>query len=516
MLLINQQFQHQEFNQSTQSPDIIELKNCYHLSYVYVLFGWHRIAYYILTVAYIMLALPTVLMNLSAILVFRGRNFKAQPSNLLIMSSTIADMLTGAIALPLGFTHLVFIVSERRVVCLLYAAALFPAYSFCVLSFVTVFYTSVDRYLAVFYPFFYTKIQWQRVYLLLNIASWLFTFGLVAISYLFILFKPVFFFLAVQPFVIIINCAMMVRVWRAIRKARKADLDQLVVRKISGEPSPFVNRKAGAIGVVCTQQHALKSIVTVGKNKKNNNRKSPGKAKGQKSAPSVIFNEDIIRESNYSKSAVEIRSQQQQKTRERKSATKQTPYKHHQQQQQQIRKSPVHHHHHQHPNSRQRRAGLSKQTLDSNVAAYLAQLDIRKQRLQIKKQEQRTSRITSLMLGSVCVCYLPYFIVITWWIADSDYSDLSHTLGSIAIFFVPIKALLNPVLNFYTMPSMKRKLKNILFKTRPQGGQKGGEQRGRLGGNWKWNSNDWKSTAVEMTDNDEVTTIQNNQNTGTL
>ena len=501
----NQDINHQisQFNQTLKyTNDIIELTNCYHLSYVYVLYGWHRIVYYILTVAYIMLALPTVLMNLSAILVFRGRHFKAQPSNLLIMSSTIADLLTGAIALPLGFTHLVFIVSERRVVCLLYTAALFPAYSFCVLSFVTVFYTSIDRYLAVFYPFFYTKIQWQRVYLLLNIASWLFTFALVAVSYLFVLFKPVFFFLAVQPLVIVINCAMMVRVWRAIQKARKADLDQLVLRKISGEPSPYVNRKAGAVGTIYIRKPPTTRTI----NKKNStiflnssDKKSLGQADTQNCAsPSVIFNETVIKKLNYSKSKV-IHKSKKQKSCERISATEENLYQQ-KQQQNQNRKKPVHYNQHQqHQNKRQRKAGLSKQTLDSNVAAYLTQLDIRKQRLQIKKQEQRTSRITSFMLGSVCVCYLPYFMIITWWILDSNYSDLSHTLGSIAIFFVPIKALLNPVLNFYTMPSMRRKLKNIVFKSthqsRPQGGQ-----RGNTGGNG--NSNDWKTTAVEMTDND--------------
>ena len=460
-LSTTQTTQFQADEASNRASNIVDLTGCYHLTYVYVLFGWHRIVYYILVAAYIMLALPTVLLNISAFLVFRGRKFKKQPSNMLIMSSTIADLLTGAISLPLGFANLVIIIAKRRMVCLLYAAALFPAYSFCVLSFMTVFYTSVDRYLAVFYPFFYAKMQWQRVYLLLNIFSWIFTFGLVASSYLFPLFKPVFIFLSAQPFLIALNCAMMIRVWRAIRRARKADLDQLVVRKISGEPSPWVVRKAGAVGAAA--QYIPSSTTTKYKNY----------------VPSS------------SKKSIAL-------------TTQELPRHHQQQEKQQQQQQQTKQIHNQ--TSRRRRNGLSKQTLDSNVADYLAQLDIRKQRIQIKKEEQRTSRITSFMLGSVCVCYLPYFVIIMWWIADSDYSDLSHTLGSIAIIFVPIKALLNPVLNFYTMPSMRRKIKNILFKSQ-KGRQRG---RGTCGEKSKRNSINWRSTVVEV-DNDEITATQKNQ-----
>ncbi|XP_066911837.1 5-hydroxytryptamine receptor 1F-like [Clytia hemisphaerica] len=391
--------------------------NCYHLSYVYVLQGWHLTVYYILLIAYVILALPTTIFNSVILYVYIGKNLRKHPSNLLIISIALADLLTGACSLPLGFVNLLLLVIQKEIHCLLYACTLFLAYTFCVLSFITVFYSSLDRYLAIFYPFFYSKHNWHRFYFILNILSWIFSITLVASSFNFELFKPVLAFLLSQPIIIIANIVLLVKVWRAVKKARKADLNKLVIKKISGEPSPYVIHKS------------------LNQPQRNSDTNIPTK------------------------------QQQTQNRRIRKNCS--TEFY----------------------GNRQRKAGLSIQTVDRNVADYLWQLDVRQQRVQIKKDDQRTNRRTLLMLLSICICYLPYLLVVIWWMLDTGYSDTSHTVGSIAIFFVPIKALLNPVLYFYTMPSLRRRLKTT-FNLK------------------KGNTIDWRSTISKETQSADISISQ--------
>lgn len=259
----------------------------------------------------------------------------------------------------------------------------------CVLSFLMVFYVSVDRFMAIFHPYMYSRRDWRKKYLVLNALSWVFSLVLVSTSFLFPMFKPAMFFLASQPIVVAINCYLSVKVWRFVKQARRADLNQLVIRRVSGEPSPYFIRSRKLF-----------------------------KPENNLDVTSTFSESNTSQESTNS-------SYNSNQRRRRKDAT-------------------------------------SKQSNNLKINAYLSQLDIRHRRFQIKKEDQKTSRLTIFMLLSVCICYLPYFVVVIWWMIDSNYSHLSHTLGSISIFLVPVKALLNPLLYCYSMPSIREKMKELI------------------------------------------------------
>jgi 7 transmembrane receptor (rhodopsin family). len=365
---------------------------CYHLSYDFFLEGWHGVIYMILTIGYASLSLPTMILNLASLYAFSEKQQK-HPSNLLILNTSIADFFTGLLALPLGFLNLLLVFVKKKVYCLLYASTLFVAFTCCVLSFLMVFYVSIDRYMAIFHPFVYSRRNWRRIYMIINLLSWVFSLVLVSTSFLFPLFKPAMFFLASQSVVVAFNCYMSVKVWRVVKQARRVDLNQLVVRRVSGEPSPYIVRSRKLFNTNNEQKKELEKRSSVSfPNSRQESTKSPR---------SIIQN------------------------RRRKDAT-------------------------------------SKQSNDRKINDYLSQLDIRHRRYRIKQEEQKTSRLTIFMLISVCACYLPYFIVIIWWILDNNYSHLSHTIGSIAVFLLPVKAFLNPLLYFYSMPSIRKKIKDLV------------------------------------------------------
>ena len=211
------------FNSTTKTVEI----QCYKLEYIFILEGWHYAAFLTISFLYILVAIPTVILNLATLSVFLSKRYRKFPSTIFIINNTVADLLTGILAMPLGGSNLFIIVLERRSICVFYATTIFLGFVFCVFSFLAVFYITVDRFFAIFHPFKYSSKDWNSVFLGINLFSWIFTVCLVASSFLFKGFRPTMLFLSVQPIIVTINAILLLLVWRTIKRIRKSDLGQL-------------------------------------------------------------------------------------------------------------------------------------------------------------------------------------------------------------------------------------------------------------------------------------------------
>ncbi|XP_066928872.1 D(4) dopamine receptor-like [Clytia hemisphaerica] len=310
---------------------------CYKLEYKFILEGWHYTAFFTISVLYILLAIPTVIVNLATLSVFSSKRYRKLPSTIFIINNTVADLLTGILAMPLGGSNLFVIVLEKKVICVFYAATIFVGFVFCVFSFLTVFYITVDRFYAIFYPFKYSSKDWNSLFLWINLFSWIMTVCLVASSFLFKGFRPTILFLSVQPIIVTINAILLLLVWRTIKRIRKSDL---------GKP-------------------------------------------------------------------------------------------------------------HQ---------GIETQDDTTNVSPE--RTAVKRERLKAQQEDRRATVMTILMLVSVVVCYLPYFTIAMWWAVDENSPKMTYTLGGIAQFLAPVKALVNPLLYVYTMKSVRLKIKKAILRSR--------------------------------------------------
>ena len=100
--------------------------------------------------------LPIITMNIYII----GRTYFCKsmhsPANFLLASTSLWDLLTGIFSI-LPWVIVLIMTFSRTHSCALFLFATFSAHSFGLISFLTLTLSSIDRYVAVFQPFFYEK-----------------------------------------------------------------------------------------------------------------------------------------------------------------------------------------------------------------------------------------------------------------------------------------------------------------------------------------------------------------------
>lgn len=83
-------------------------------------------------------------------------------------------------------------------------------------------------------------------------------------------------------------------------------------------------------------------------------------------------------------------------------------------------------------------------------------------------KEAKVARLTSYMLVSLCVCYLPYCgVYIFWMVRNHKMSHLLHTFGKGAELFALLKCLINPILYYKGKQALRRQIRRFSCKVVP-------------------------------------------------
>ncbi|XP_047142512.2 5-hydroxytryptamine receptor 1F-like [Hydra vulgaris] len=142
-----------------------------------------KVSIYVASLLVVLLIIPTVFLNLIAFVVIVKTKKLFTPSNVLIASTAVCDFLSAIISMLLWILTWLFGLQKKHY-CVIYLSAVFASHALSFLSFLLVNIISLDRYLALFKPFFYKhRVSGNLIYyvpimvalsfvvLILNVAS---------------------------------------------------------------------------------------------------------------------------------------------------------------------------------------------------------------------------------------------------------------------------------------------------------------------------------------------------------
>ena len=142
-----------------------------------------------LTIAFIIIAVTTVVSNGAFMLVvFRSRRLQTL-HNILIISLSITDLFTGVVVTPIYPISYIFMMSKRYPSCVLLWFRLISFNAVSIISFITLAFISFEKYLAIIHTYFYQRVITKRKVIVTALAVWIFgtTFSvssnLIGLSY---------------------------------------------------------------------------------------------------------------------------------------------------------------------------------------------------------------------------------------------------------------------------------------------------------------------------------------------
>ncbi|XP_066915684.1 lysophosphatidic acid receptor 6-like [Clytia hemisphaerica] len=152
--------------------------------------------------------IPTTLLNTVSVYVFSRKEIRKRiPTNILILASCIVDLLNGSISIPTCIAHYGLIISSRHYECPLYVIMLSAGQSISWISAVMTLIISIDRYLAIFYPYFYESwcVNRPSLYYGLCSGTCLFSIIMVIVSFSQVGFQPVLYLTGSVPLIVVIS-----------------------------------------------------------------------------------------------------------------------------------------------------------------------------------------------------------------------------------------------------------------------------------------------------------------------
>lgn len=205
------------------NDSIFHLK-CGAVQFKYRLTGVEASVNYLTIVLLSLGFLPTVCLNLAAIYVFSRKEIRRQiPTNILILATCVVDFLNGLVSIPLTITQYSLVIFYQLQVCSLYIPMLSSAQSLSWICAVMAFMSSTDRYLAVFYPYFYESwcMNNRWIYHVLCVLTCVFGISIVFGSFHAVGFQPILYLTGSIPVIIIISYYTHLRISCAVSRIHK-------------------------------------------------------------------------------------------------------------------------------------------------------------------------------------------------------------------------------------------------------------------------------------------------------
>ena len=197
---------------------------CMQLEIVYFISGWH---YKSLTgiMSFDVISIPpTVIFNLLIICVVIKNRSLQTVSNLLLTSLAVSDFSTGMLTQPLIITSL-SVILRCRSICWLFVSSFQTGYYLAMVSFLTLIAVSLDRYIAIFYPYKYQHLTASNSRALrIIIVTWMLPIITVAVSFATNNMRLQSLVLAIlAPLAIILSAVAQVRTLAAVRRVYKRE-----------------------------------------------------------------------------------------------------------------------------------------------------------------------------------------------------------------------------------------------------------------------------------------------------
>ena len=181
------------------------------------------------------MSVPTIMSNLLVCIAFIKRKTLRIGGNKVLLSLALSDFLCGAIVQPLlAITiYIVIFKSPSKCPCWLIVTMGITGYTLACVSLLTVAFVSLERYIAIFYPFQATQTMTPKVVYTSCVAVWLFSILLIN-GVLFLNLARAFYWInaTMIAFTYIWNCFVYARITRQARKLR---------RKLAVRQSMFLN-----------------------------------------------------------------------------------------------------------------------------------------------------------------------------------------------------------------------------------------------------------------------------------
>ena len=161
----------------------------------------------------IIISIPVIVLN-SLVITVILRNKKLQkPSYYLLLNTAICDLLIGAVSIPVWSSNLFMIYNRGTHDCLLITIKIGLSHLFGTMSFLAVFLSALDRYVAIFKPYFYEeKIRFKsRIYLNISISLWVVLVGLI-LTALFIQSLNLIFYIQIFASIMATSCSFYIHI----------------------------------------------------------------------------------------------------------------------------------------------------------------------------------------------------------------------------------------------------------------------------------------------------------------
>lgn len=154
--------------------------SCKYFGFTYINDNLYNATCIIIAICILVLLIPTFTINLAIIVVFIKKTVLHTPAFFIIVNMAVADLLascTSYLMLPIALTYMLL----GRDPCSFVIVSNPLAYIFCFTSFLSIVLQSVERYLAIFYPFWYHDRLTNRMVVYAIIACWVMASGFTSI-----------------------------------------------------------------------------------------------------------------------------------------------------------------------------------------------------------------------------------------------------------------------------------------------------------------------------------------------
>ena len=203
--------------------------SCTHLGLTYINDNAYNVSLLITAVLTSLLTIPTFTINLAIITVVIKKQIFHTPPFMIIANMAVSDLLCSCTTFILFPIHSVYIMSGHDP-CIIANIGVSFGYLFCATSFTSILLQSIERYLAIFYPFWYHEKLTVRKLLLLDLISWLpssFFVTLLMLTTNRQLFNGI--FGAITLVLFIGTIAVYIRIYGEVKRIEKLTASQVVV-----------------------------------------------------------------------------------------------------------------------------------------------------------------------------------------------------------------------------------------------------------------------------------------------
>ena len=248
-------------------------ENCHQLNIVYLVSGWHKKSLTGIICTDIILILPTVALNLLVIYAVKKHRSLQTTAHLLLANLAASDFFIGLLFQPCKIASTILLLNCTSL-CWLFATVFQLGYYLATVSFLTLTQVSIDRYVALSYPFLYQRLTTLNTTLrIATITTWTVPLLTVIISIVAGRMRiPSILFTILAPLSIMISFVAQVCTIRAVRKVRKQDAALSVSIKNNNTShirrKNYVREKANrAAGVIllatvgCYTPHAVLTMI---------------------------------------------------------------------------------------------------------------------------------------------------------------------------------------------------------------------------------------------------------------